>query len=102
LLDAGLCFQVATAIDPSRAARYGQVGAAVLEHMSALDGQHAPNTLRDSGYGVRFYAAGMAIGYDWLYPALAPALRARVAAAIERWLHDFERAGFERSFPQGN
>ncbi len=31
-------------------------------------------------------------------PGFAPAL----TAAIERWLGDFSRAGFERSFPQGN
>jgi hypothetical protein len=102
LLDVGLCYQVALGVDPARASRYGRVGAAVLEHMSAPDGAHAPNPLRDSGYGVRYYAAGMSIGYDWLYRALSPALRARVAAAIERWLGAFERAGFERQFPQGN
>ena len=72
------------------------------EHMSAPDGPHAPDTLRDSGYGVRYYAAGMSIGYDWLYPALSTSLRERVATAIERWVGDFERAGFERQFPQGN
>jgi len=102
LLDIGLCSEVARGIDPSRAARYGAVGAEVLEHMSEPSGPHAPNTLRDSGYGVRYYAAGMSIGYDWLYPALDSSLRARVAAAIVRWLADFRRAGFERSFPQGN
>jgi hypothetical protein len=102
LLDVGLCYRIAQTIDPGRAAAYGAVGAAVLEHMSALSGPHFPNTLRDDGYGVRFYASGMAIGYDWLYPVLSPSLRARVAAAIERWLRDFERAGFERNFPQGN
>ena len=102
LLDAGLCYQVALGIDPARAARYGEVGAAVLEHMSAPNGPHAPNTLRDSGYGVRFYASGMSIGYDWLYQALSPEERARVVSAIARWLADFERAGFENSFPQGN
>lgn len=102
LLDVGLCYQTASGTDPARAARYGAVGAAVLEHMSAIDGSHAPNTLRDSGYGVRFYPAGMAIGYDWLYPALSPVLRSRVATAIEKWLGDFARAGFERAFPQGN
>ena len=102
LLDVGLCYEVARGIDPVRAARYAGLGAAVLRHMSGPSGPHAPETLRDSGYGVRYYAAGMSIGYDWLYPALDSALRARVAAAIERWLGDFRRAGFERSFPQGN
>ena len=102
LLDVGLCYQVARGIDPARAARYGALGADVLRHMSEPSGPHAPNTLRDSGYGVRFYATAMSIGYDWLFGALDAPLRARVAAAITRWLGDFRRAGFERSFPQGN
>jgi hypothetical protein len=102
LLDIGLCYQVARGIDPARATRYGAIGAAVLEHMSAVSGPHAPDTLRDSGYGVRYYAAGMAIGYDWLYPALDGALRGRVSTAIARWLGDYERAGFGHAFPQGN
>ena len=102
LLDVALCYQVALGLDPPAAAGYGSVGAAVLEHMSAPDGPHAPDTLRDSGYGVRYYAVGMSIGYDWLYPALSTSLGTRVATAIERWVGDFERAGFERGFPQGN
>ena len=57
LLDVGLCYQVARGIDPAAAAaRYGALGADVLRHMSEPSGPHAPNTLRDSGYGVRFYA----------------------------------------------
>ena len=102
LLDVALCYEVALDLNPAAAASYANVGAAVLEHMLAPDGPHAPDTLRDSGYGVRYYAAGMSIGYDWLYPALSTSLRKRVATAIERWLGDFERAGFERQFPQGN
>jgi hypothetical protein len=102
LLDVGLCYQVALGIDRARAARYGVLGADVLRHMSEPSGPHAPDTLRDSGYGIRFYAAAMSIGYDWLFGALDAGLRARVAAAITRWLGDFRRAGFERGFPQGN
>ncbi len=102
LLDVALCYEVALGLDPAAAASYASVGAAVLERMSAPDGPHAPDTLRDSGYGVRYYAAGMSIGYDWLYPALSTSLRERVATAIERWVGDFERAGFERQSPQGN
>jgi hypothetical protein len=102
LLDVALCYEVALGLDSAAAAGYARVGAAVLEHMSAPDGPHAPATLRDSGYGVRYYAPSMSIGYDWLYPALSTSLRERVATAIERWVGDFERAGFERKFPQGN
>jgi hypothetical protein len=103
LLDVGLCYQVALGIDPAAAERYGAVGAAVLEHMSAPKGDpHFQDPGRDSGYGVRFYGAGMAIGYDWLFPALTPALRSRVTASIQTWLTSFESKGFEHDFPQGN
>ncbi len=100
LLDAGLCYQVAKAVDPARAAHYAAVGAAVLAHMSDTD--HEPPLLRDDGYGVRFFAGGMAVGYDWLYDALSPELRGQVTDAIQRWLAAYEKGGFEHEFPQGN
>src|SRR5262245_43669221 len=78
LLALSLCYQVARGVQPSRADGYASEGAAVLEHISATSGSHAPDPLRDSGYGVRNYAVGMAIGLDWLHDALPPALRARV------------------------
>ena len=101
--DVGLCYQVALAIDPTAAARYGAVGAAVLEHMSAPKGDpHFQDPKTNDGYGIRFYAAGMALGYDWLFPVLSPALKTRVTESIQTWIASFEKTGFERDFPQGN
>src|SRR5438876_194779 len=90
-------------LSPPAAAAYGAKGATILGRMSAPPGDpHSPDPLRDSGYGIRFYGLGMAIGFDWLYDALAPSRRTRVVAAINRWIGAFQTGGFERDFPQGN
>src|SRR6185312_15142528 len=70
--------------------------------MSATDGPHAVDPLRDDGYGIRFYGAGMALGYDWFHDALSPDLRGRLVTAIGRWLSIYAKSGFEHEFPQGN
>jgi hypothetical protein len=92
----GLCYQV------TKKAAYAAKGADVLTKMSAPDGPHAQDPLRDDGYGVRFYPSAMALGFDWLYPALPASLRARLVTAMEHWLDAYERDGFEHDFPQGN
>lgn len=102
LFDIGLCYQTEIAIDSSTAQAYAAKGADVLEKMTAPSGPHAPNPLRDSGYGIRFYVVGLALGYDWLHPALSDGLRQRVIAAMHRWIAAFEKSGFENAFPQGN
>jgi hypothetical protein len=103
LLALGLCHQVALGLDGAAAARYGAIGAAVLQHMSAPPGDpHYQDPIRDDGYGVRFFAGGMALGYDWLYDALSPTLRARVTTSGTHWLSVYEHDGFEHDFPQGN
>jgi hypothetical protein len=102
LLNLGLCYQTELGIDATQAAAYGAKGADILYRMSEPSGSHAINPLRDSGYGIRFYGLGMAIGYDWLYPALSTSLRTRVYTALNKWISAFESGGFERDFPQGN
>jgi hypothetical protein len=103
VLDIGLCYQVALALNASVANQYGAKGADVLEKMSGPAGDpHAVNPLTDDGYGIRFYGVGMAIGYDWLYYALAPAERTRIIVALHRWIDAFKQGGFENDFPQGN
>jgi hypothetical protein len=102
LVNVALCYQTELGIDAQKAAAYGAKGADVLYHMSAPTGAHAPDPLRDSGYGIRFYGLGMAIGYDWLYPALDSSLRTRVYTALNTWISAYQSGGFERSFPQGN
>ena len=90
-------------MDAQQASAYAAKGADVLVKMSAPAGDsHAPNPLRDSGYGIRFYVVAMALGFDWLFPELTSTVRQRVIVAIHRWIDAFEAGGFENNFPQGN
>ena len=100
----GLCYQVERTIDSTTAAAYAHKGVGVLEKMSAPygPGQHGENPLRDSGYGVRFYGTGMALGFDWLFPAISGTMRTRLDQALTSWLGAYEGGGFEHDFPQGN
>ncbi|WP_143104699.1 hypothetical protein [Amycolatopsis regifaucium] len=99
----GLCYRVAQTADPARAQAYGVKGVDVLVHMSAPAGDpHAPDPLRDAGYGIRFFGVGMALGFDWLYDAMSPSERTRVYTALDRWIDAFESGGFGRNHPQGN
>lgn len=102
LLNLALCYQVSLTLDPAAAQTFGQKGAEVLHKMSEPSGPHAVNPLRDHGFGIRFFGIGMALGYDWLHPALSPAARARLQAAMARWLSEFDARGFARDHPQGN
>jgi hypothetical protein len=102
LMNVGLCYRVSLDAVPAEASQYAAKGVDILTKMSAPSGSHSPDTLRDSGYGIRFYGLGMAVGYDWLRPALSASLKTRVVTAINRWIDDFESGGFERDFPQGN
>jgi hypothetical protein len=103
LLELGLCYQATRNVDATGAAAYAKKGATVLKKMSAPPGTtHAQDPLRDSGYGIRFFGLGMAIGYDWFYDALSPTLRSRVVDAINHWIDRYEHKGFENDFPVGN
>lgn len=102
LVELSLCYQIAREIDPDRALAYADTGATILVRMSASEAPHAVDPLRDSGYGVRFYGVGMAIGYDMLHETLSNDQRARVRAAMKRWIDAYEKSGFGRDHPQGN
>jgi hypothetical protein len=100
----GLCYQVVRQSNPTLAAQYATKGRDVLTKMSAPygAGQHGEDPHRDSGYGVRFYSSGMAMGFDWLYPTLPASLRSRIDTSENAWLSAFASSGFEHDFPQGN
>jgi hypothetical protein len=101
--DLGLCYRIAQTVNPTSATQYGAKGVDVLVHMSAPTGDpHATPPLRDSGYGIRFYGVGMALGYDWLSDAMAPADKTRVYTSIDTWLDAYEGGGFGSTYPQGN
>ena len=103
VVNLGLCYQVAKTIDPTHAPLYAAKGIDVLLKMSVPQGTlHAVNPLRDSGYGIRFYGVGMAIGYDWFYDALTPDQRTTIVTALNVWVDAFAKSGFGHDHPQGN
>ena len=88
--------------DAARARGYGKKGAELLYKLSEPAGPHAANPLRNSGYPIRFFAVSMALGYDWFHEALDQGLKARLSAALLRWLSAYEQKGFGHEHPQGN
>lgn len=105
----GLAYQAIKVSDPATAKLYAAKGVDVLLKMSAT-GSHAQPPLTDSGYGIRFYGSGMALGYDWLHDALTVDEAAQINGTLNTWIHAFEAGGFENATgpqdatnpPQGN
>jgi hypothetical protein len=102
LMDLSLCYRLSRITDPERSVPYGEKGVEILHRMSEPDGPHAVDPLRDRGYGIRFYAVGMAIGYDWLNELIDPVEKKRLRESIHRWISAYESKGFGRDHPQGN
>ncbi len=102
LLALGLCHRIAQIAAPGSATAYATKGIDILRHMSALDGPHAVDPLRDSGFGIRFFGVGMALGYDWMRDALSPDDKKALVKAMKRWLDAYETKGFAHNHPQGN
>ena len=102
ILALGLCYQTVAGVDSASATRWGQAGARLLAAMATPvgSGGEAPST--DDGYGIRNYGVGMAIGYDWLRPALDAATKASAAAALDSWISWYDASGFIHDEPIGN
>jgi len=100
IMSLGLCYRVST--DPAAQQSYGAAGGRLLDAMSTPvgSGGQAPST--DSGYGIRNYGVGMAVGYDWLYPALSSATRQHVIDSLNTWIDWYDTSGFSRDQPIGN
>jgi hypothetical protein len=96
----GLCYRTTT--DTAAQARYGAAGARLLDAISTPVASGGQNPATDAGYGVRNYVVGMAIGYDWLYPALSAATKSRVVTSINTWLDWYDVSGFTNNDPIGN
>ncbi len=97
-----LCHRLAADGAPGDAAAYGKKGAEILNRMTELEGPHSVSPLRDSGYGIRFFGVGMALGYDWLRDVLSRDEKTRVVRALDRWISTYEKDGFAHDHPQGN
>jgi len=102
LMSLGLCYRVALGNDATAAQTYGAAGERLLLAMSTPVNAGGQSPSADSGYGIRNYGAGMAIGFDWLYPALSAATRKSVTSALEGWIDWYDVAGLGRDQPIGN
>jgi hypothetical protein len=102
ILSLGLCFQTATGTDDASASRWAQAGARVLGAMATPVGAGGQPPQTDDGYGIRNYGVGLALGYDWLRPALDDATRASVASALDTWIGWYDAKGFSKDEPIGN
>src|SRR5262249_30290623 len=93
----GLCYRTST--DAAAKARYGDAGGRLLDAMSTPGGA-SPST--GSGYGIRNYVGGIALGYDWLYPALSESTRSQVIGTMNDWIDWYDQSGFINNGPIGN
>src|SRR5262249_8517040 len=57
---------------------------------------------QDSGYSIRFYGVGLALGFDWLYPALPDATKQQVISTLNAFVDWYDANGFSRTLPVGN
>jgi hypothetical protein len=96
----GLCYRASS--DAAAQARYADAGSRVLVAMSTpvAAGGQKPST--DAGYGIRNYVVGMAIGYDWLYPALSASTKSAVVSSINAWIDWYDASGFSNGHSIGN
>lgn len=100
VLDFGIAAQVLASTDPTTANKYTAKAVDVLMAMST-PGIHAQPPSTDSGYGIRFYGSGMALGYDWLHDKLSATQRQQLRTCMADWVAFFEQSGFENAIPQG-
>jgi hypothetical protein len=101
VLNLGLCYQIGKGIDPE-AGDWATRGADVLLKMTQYLSSGHYTYGYDGGYGIRNYGVGLAIGFDYLYDALSPGLRADVVASLNGWLGWFEQSGLTRNHPHAN
>jgi hypothetical protein len=102
ILALGLCYRTAAGVDDTSAARWAAAGGRVLAAMATPAGSGGQPPSTDSGYGIRNYGVGMAVGYDWLRPALDPATASAVSTALDTWIAWYDASGFIRNEPIGN
>jgi hypothetical protein len=102
ILALGLCYRTAAGVDAASAAKWAAAGSRLLAAMATPPGSGGESPSTDDGYGIRNYGIGMAIGYDWLSPALDATTRAAVASALETWIGWYDKSGFINNEPIGN
>jgi len=103
LLNLALCYQIGSRL-PSRDPEtdvWAAKGSDILAVMARFTNYH-----RDDGFGIRFYGVGMALGFDFLYPALSASVKTSVVNALDAWFYDpdqgYNAVGFGNGHPHGN
>jgi len=103
LLNLGLCYRVGQTIHDSRFTAWGHQGVAILHDMALFTAYGT-----DSGYGIRNYGIGMAMGYDWFYEELIAESTAsenklaNLYNSLNAWLAFYDQNGFGRGQSQSN
>lgn len=98
----GLCYRVTAGTDDAAAARYAAAGEKLLVAMSTPTSEGGADPSTDSGYGIRWYGVSMALGFDWLYPAITDATKQRVITALNNWVDWYDASGFLNDQPVAN
>lgn len=98
----GLCYRTTKGVDDAAAAKYAATGTKVLEVMSAPVGSGGAKPSTDSGYGIRNYGVGMAVGYDWLGPDLTTSTKLQLITALNSWIDWYDQSGFTNDEPIAN
>ncbi|HET7541199.1 MAG TPA: DNRLRE domain-containing protein [Polyangiaceae bacterium] len=97
VLNLGVCYQIGLGIADANTSAWGARGADVLAKMTEFTGYQ-----RDSGYGIRNYGVGMALGFDFLYPALSASVKSQVSSSLNAWLSWYDNNGLARTQPHAN
>ena len=95
LMSEALCYQIGVATGETNALAWGNKGVAILIAM-------AQHTAYDDGEAIRNYGIGEALGYDWLYPLLTPALKSTLHDRINGRIEEYESNSWSRLHPHGN
>ncbi|HEX2669999.1 MAG TPA: DNRLRE domain-containing protein, partial [Polyangiaceae bacterium] len=97
VVNLGVCYQIGSGISDSNTSAWGARGADVLATMSQFTAYQ-----RDDGYGIRNFGVGMALGFDFLYPALSASVKSQVTNSLNAWLSWFDSSGLTRNQPHAN
>lgn len=98
----GLCYRTAAEIDSDAAADYGDAGERLLHAIATPESESGFPVATNSGYGIRHFGLALAIGYDWLYPALSADVRQRVIDSLNHWIDWYDTEGFLNDDPIAN
>lgn len=97
VVNLGVCYQIGLGASEPNTVRWGARGAEILAKMSEFTGYQ-----RDAGYGIRNFGVGMALGFDFLYPALSASVKSQVANSLNAWLSWYDGNGLTRNQPHAN